>query len=130
MVRLNIHIMGLSEIKLVDSGKIDKDHATLYYTGNPSELSNYHGVGILINNNIKKYASNVIHHSHRCMMLKINAHPFDLNILQLYAPTADCDDQELEEFYEGIKELLKSGKSQDVNITMGDLNAKVGQGEE
>ncbi|KAL4714138.1 hypothetical protein ACJJTC_008492 [Scirpophaga incertulas] len=50
--------------------------------------------------------------------------------LMLYAPTADCDDQELEEFYKGIKELLKSGKSQDVNIIMRDLNAKVGQGEE
>ncbi|XP_063391819.1 uncharacterized protein LOC134677313 [Cydia fagiglandana] len=131
MVRLKIDIMGISETKLADSGRIDKDDATLFYTGNPSDQkSNYHGVGIMVSKELRKYVSNVTHFSNRCMMLNISAHPFNLNIIQVYAPTCDGDDQEVEEFYEGIEQLLKSVKSQDINIIMGDLNAKVGQGEE
>lgn len=131
MVRLKIDIMGISETKLADSGRIDKDDATLFYTGNPSgQKSNYHGVGIMVRGELRKYVSNVIHFSNRCMMLNISAHPFNLNIIQVYAPTCDGDDHEVEEFYEGIDQLLKSVKSQDINIIIGDLNAKVGQGEE
>ncbi|KAL4718768.1 hypothetical protein ACJJTC_016247 [Scirpophaga incertulas] len=128
--RLKINILGLSEIKLTDSGNICKERFTLYYTGNPAHVkSNYHGVGFLIENELNKYVSNVIHFSNRCMMIKLNAHPFNLNILQLYAPTAESDDQEIEQFYEGVNEVLKSVKSQEIVIVMGDLNAKVGEGE-
>ncbi|XP_060520837.1 uncharacterized protein LOC132698660 [Cylas formicarius] len=51
-----------------------------------------------------------------------------MNVIQVYAPTADKDDQEVEMFYEQINEILKQVKAKDVTIIMGDLNAKVGKG--
>lgn len=53
--------MGLSDTKLTDNSRTDEDDATIIYTGNPSQLkSNYHGVGILVNKELRKYVTNVI----------------------------------------------------------------------
>lgn len=61
MLKLTISIMGLSDTKLTDNSRTDEDDATIIYTGNPSQLkSNYHGVGILVNKELRKYVTNVI----------------------------------------------------------------------
>ena len=49
----------------------------------------------------------------------------NINIIQVYAPTADSDDNLVEEYYDQLKDLMKSIKS-NVTIIMGDFNAKVG----
>ncbi|CAG9834829.1 unnamed protein product [Diabrotica balteata] len=48
------------------------------------------------------------------------------NILQVYAPTADKSDDEIEQFYENLQELLKMTKSYETTLIVGDFNAKVG----
>lgn len=57
----------------------------------------------------------------------MKSHLVDVNIIQ--APTADKPDIEIKNFYNKIKELLKCTTTSEVNIIMGDFNAKVGQGE-
>ena len=57
---------------------------------------------------------------------KFLAKPFNINIIQVYAPTQDHSDAEIEVFYEEIEKALKFAKSNDVLCVMGDLNAKVG----
>ena len=61
-------------------------------------------------------------------MLQINANPANINILQVYAPTTDHSDDEVIEFYFKIIEALIKLPKKDLIITMGDFNAKVGQG--
>ncbi|XP_060518450.1 uncharacterized protein LOC132697173 [Cylas formicarius] len=51
------------------------------------------------------------------------------NRLIVYAPTLDKSEEEIESFYEDIKQLLKYTKPHDLNIIQGDFNAKVGKGE-
>ena len=46
--------------------------------------------------------------------------------IQVYASTADKDDDEVESFYEEIKSILKFTKPHDINIVMGDFIAKIG----
>ena len=43
-----------------------------------------------------------------------------------YAPTTDADEQKIEEFYDSFDELYSNCKSQEINILMGEFNAKVG----
>ena len=55
--------------------------------------------------------------------------PFDINIIQAYAPTSDHSDDETEVFYEEMKQAMSYVKCGEVVIAMGDFNAKVGYGE-
>ena len=59
-------------------------------------------------------------------MVKLYGRPFNTNFIQVYAPTQDHSDVEVEVFYEKIEKALKFAKSADVLCVMGDLNAKVG----
>ncbi|GFS21711.1 craniofacial development protein 2-like [Elysia marginata] len=59
-------------------------------------------------------------------MCKIQAKPFNIVIIEAYAPTADRSDEEIETFYENLDMTIKQVKSSDILILMGDFNAKVG----
>ena len=52
-----------------------------------------------------------------------------MTIIQLYARTAESDDEDIDLFYEQLDEAKRQCKSQDIVIVMGDLNAKVGNEE-
>ena len=55
----------------------------------------------------------------------ININPFNINIIQVYAPTTEHDDEEIEQFFDNIKKVMGYSKSGEINIIMGDWNAKV-----
>lgn len=58
----------------------------------------------------------------------MNASPTNINLIQIYAPTADKQDEEAEELYGQIQEVLRSLKPHEITIILGDFNAKVGKG--
>ena len=64
--------------------------------------------------------------SDRLLLVKLKASPFNINLIVAYAPTADADESVLEMFYETLDNLYKNCKSQEINILLGDFNAKVG----
>ena len=64
--------------------------------------------------------------SDRVIVVKLEGKPFDIGLIQIYAPTSAHDDEEVEKFYEDLDFAMKQLKSQDVKIVMGDFNAKVG----
>ena len=59
-------------------------------------------------------------------MVMLYGRPFNINIIQVYAPAQDHSDAEIEVFYQEIEKALKYAKSNDVLCIMGELNAKVG----
>ena len=81
---------------------------------------------ILLNQNIDKAVVNFIPHSNRIILLQLNQNKPKINIIQVYASTADKPESDIETFYEDLDNILKSIKTQDVTIIMGDFNAKVG----
>ena len=56
--------------------------------------------------------------------------PILTNIIQIYAPTSESSDEELDTFYDDLRSATKQCKSQDNIIIQGDFNAKVGEGRE
>ena len=62
------------------------------------------------------------------MLVKLKGKHFDVNLIQVYVPTAQCVDEEIEKFYEDLELAKSKCKSQEIVIIMGDLNAKVGEG--
>ena len=55
--------------------------------------------------------------------------PFNITIIQVYAPTSNAEETEVEWFYENLQDLLERTPKKDVLFIIGDWNAKVGSQE-
>ena len=55
--------------------------------------------------------------------------PFNITVFQVYAPTSDAEEAEVEWFYEDLQELLELTFKKDVLFIIGDWNVKVGSQE-
>ncbi|XP_027210521.1 craniofacial development protein 2-like [Penaeus vannamei] len=121
MSRLKINILGLCEVRWKGSGKVTLDGFTIIYSGGTKHEK---GVAVLISKSLKGFWAV----SDRVMMIKLSTKPLDLKIIQVYAPTADSTEEELETFYDDIEQALKQSKSTDITIIQGDFNAKLGEG--
>lgn len=129
MKRLKIDVLGMSEIRWPGSGVVRADGAVMYYSGSAEQDPNHrHGVAVAIDESINKYVNNFVPYSERCAVLQLNGHPFNINIIQVYAPTADKSDEDVEEFYQQIQDIMRGTKNGDINIVMGDFNSKIGRG--
>ena len=55
--------------------------------------------------------------------------PFNITVIQVYAPTSNAEEAEVEWFYEDLQDLLELTPKKDVLFIIGDWNAKVGSQE-
>ena len=55
--------------------------------------------------------------------------PFKITVIQVYAPTTDAEEAEVDQFYEDLQDLLELTPKKDVLFIIGDWNAKVGSQE-
>ena len=55
--------------------------------------------------------------------------PFNITVIQVYAPTSNAEETEVERFYEDLQDLLEVTPKKDVFFILGDWNAKVGSQE-
>ena len=55
--------------------------------------------------------------------------PFNITVIQVYAPTSNVEEAEVEQFYEDLQDLLELTPQKDVLFIIGDWNAKVGNQE-
>ena len=55
--------------------------------------------------------------------------PFNITVIQVYAPTSNAEETEVEQFYEDRQDLLELTPKKDVLFIIGDWNAKVGSQE-
>ena len=53
--------------------------------------------------------------------------PFSITVIQVYAPTSNAEEAEVEQFYEDLQDLLELTPKKDVLSIIGDWNAKVGK---
>ena len=96
-----------------------------YYSGKDDKHE--HGVGFLIHKDTVNTVMGCRPVSSRIITIRIRASPFNITIIQAYAPTSDYDDTDIEAFYEQLKEVLDETPRKDIPIVQGDWNAKVGE---
>ena len=65
----------------------------------------------------------------RMISVRFHSKPFNITVIQVYAPTGNAEEAEVERFYEDIKDLLELTPKKDVLFIIGDWNAKVGSQE-
>lgn len=83
---------------------------------------------MIITNEMAKCVDNFIPVSSRVMLLQMRARPVNFNIIQVHAPTADKPEEQAEELYHSINQVMRKLRKEDVTIVMGDFNAKIGRG--
>ena len=66
--------------------------------------------------------------SSRLITIRLRAVPFNITIVQVHAPTSDYDDNEIEEFYDRLQNVIDQTQKKDSLVVQGDWNAKVGRG--
>ena len=65
--------------------------------------------------------------SSRIITLRLRATPFNITVIQTYAPTTYQSDSEVEDFYDQLQEVIDHTPSKDILIVQGDWNEKVGK---
>ena len=122
--RMRIDIMGLAEVRWLQSGKIACNDHTLIYSGH--KKYHKHGIGLLLSKVVSKSVLGYCALSHRILLVRIHGKPFNLSIIQVYAPTRASSEEAIEDFYSDLEDAYKKCGNQDIVIVMGALNAKVG----
>ena len=67
--------------------------------------------------------------NYRMISVRFQGKPFNITVIQVYAPTSNADEAEVEQFYEDLQDLLELTLPKDVLFIIGDWNAKVGSEE-
>ena len=65
----------------------------------------------------------------RMISVNFQGKPFSITVIQVYAPTTNAEEAEVEWFYEDLQDLLGLTPPKDVLFILGDWNAKVGSQE-
>ena len=60
----------------------------------------------------------------RVISVRFRGKPFNITVIQVYAPTSNAEEAEVERFYEDLQDLLELTPKTDVLFVTGDWNAK------
>ena len=67
--------------------------------------------------------------NYKMISVRLQGKPFNITVIQVYAPTSNVEEAEVEQFYEDLQDLLELTPIKDVLFIRGDWNAKVGSQE-
>lgn len=127
MRKARLDILGLSEVRWKEGGDFTSEGIRVIYTeGNKGQS----GVAILLEDRVAKCVTEIDRCGDRLLSVRIQAHPVDIVVLQVYMPTTTHEEEEVDKIYEDIEKRLENTKGKDYTIIMGDWNASVGEGEE
>ena len=114
MARVNIDILGISKLKWTGMGEFNSDDHYIYYCGQESLRRN--GVAIIVNRRVQNAVFGCNLKNNRMISVCFQGKPFSIMVIQVYAPTSNTEEAEVERFYEDLQVLF----------IIGDWNAKVG----
>ena len=118
MARVNIDILGISEIKWAGMGEFKSDDHYIYYCGQESLGRN--GVAITVNKRVWNAVLGCNLKNDRMISVRLKGKPFNITVIQVYAPTSNAEEAEVERFYEDLQDLLELTPQKDVLFIIGD----------
>ena len=127
MARVNINILGISELKWTGMDEFNSDDHYIYSCGQESLRRN--GVAIRVGKRVQNAVFGCNLKNDRMIFVCFQGKPFNITVIQAYAPTSNAEEAEGEGFYEDLQDLLELTPKNDVLFIIGDWNAKVGSQE-
>ena len=118
MARLNINLLGISELKWTGMGEFNSDDHYIYYCGQESLRRN--GVAIIVNKRVRNAVLGCNLKNDRMISVRFQGKPFNITVIQVYAPTNNAEETEVEWLYEDLQDLLELTPKKDVLFIIGD----------
>ena len=116
----------ISELKWIGMGDFNSDDHYIYYCGQESHRRN--GVALIV----KRFQNAVLGcnlKNNGMISVCFQDKPFNITVIQVYAPTSNAEEAEVEQSYEDLQDLLELTPKKDFLFIKGDWNAKVGSQE-
>ena len=127
MARVNVDILGISKLKWTGMGKFNSDDHYIYYCG--QEYLRRNRIAIMVNKRVRNAVLGCNLKNDRMISVRFQGKPFNITVVQAYAPTINTEEAEVERFYEDLQHLLELTPKKDVLFIIGDWNAKGGSQE-
>ena len=105
MARVNVDILGNSELKWTGMGEFNSDDHYIYYRGQKSLRRN--GVAIMVNKRVWDAVLGCNLKNDRMISVRFQGKAFNITVIQVYAPTSNAEEAEVERFYEDLQDLLE-----------------------
>ena len=103
MAKVNIDILGISEVKWTGMGEFNSDNHYIYYCGQESLRRN--GVATMVNKRVRNAVLGCNLKNDRMISVRLKGKPFNITVIQVYAPTSNAEETEVERFYEYLQDL-------------------------
>ena len=116
--RVKIDNLGISELKWTGMGEFNSDDHFIYYCGQESLRRN--GVAIIVNIRVWNAVLGCSLKNDRVISVRFQGKPFNITVIQGYAPTSNAEEAEVEWFYEDLQDLLELTPKKDVLFIIGD----------
>ena len=100
VTRVNIDILGVSELKWTGMGKFNSDDHDIYYCGQESLRRNR--VAIMVNKRVQNAVLGCNLKNDKMISVCFQGKPFNIKVIQVYAPTSNAEETEVEWFYEDL----------------------------
>ena len=115
---MNINILGISELKWTGMGEFNSDDHYIYSCGKESLRRN--GVAIMVNKRVLNAVFECNLKNDRMISVRFQGKPFNITVIQAYAPASNAEEAEVERFYEDLQDLLELTPQKDVLFIIGD----------
>ena len=102
-------------------GEFNSDDHYIYYCGQESLTRN--GAAIMVNKRVQNAVLGCNLKNDRVISVHLQGKPFNITVIQVYAPTSNSEETEVELFYEDLQDLLELTPKKDVLFVIGDWNA-------
>ena len=116
MARVNVNILGISELKWTGMCEFNSDDHYIYYYG--QEFLRRNEVVIMVNKRVQNAVLGCNLKDDRMISVRFQGKPFNITVIQVYAPTRNAE--EAERFYEDLPGLLELTPKKDVLLIIGD----------
>ena len=100
IARVNVGILGISKLRWTGMGEFSSDDHYIYYCGQESLRRN--GVAIMVNKRVQNAIRGCNLKNHRMISVCFQGKPFNIMVIQVYAPTSNAEEAEVEWFYEDL----------------------------
>ena len=118
MARVNVYILGIIELKWTGMGEFNSDDHYIYYCGQESLRRN--GVAIMVNKRVWNAVLRCHLKNNRMISVHFKGKPFNITVIQAYAPNSNTEEAEVERLYEDLQDLLELTPQKDVLFIIGD----------
>ena len=103
MARVNINILGISELKWTGKGEFNSDDHYIYYCGQESLRRN--GVAIIVNKRVQNAVLGMNLKNDRMISVLFQGKPLNITVIQVYVLTSNAEEAEVEKFYEALQDF-------------------------